>query len=149
MKNQILINSDKFCLVQLTKGAYSVRLALWLADEFTGGDLVRFDSNATVSLEGTDSLSSSYSRANWLSGVTSGALYAFRTLRIPRQRVMLTDFSVRLSASEMDAVANGAAIAISNLADKELSTLEIEGWTIQRELLALVHKKDVNIRNGE
>jgi hypothetical protein len=134
MESQLLIRPDKISIVQLSAGEYWVRLALWLTHEFTGRDLVRFAQEATVAVEGTDPLSSSYNRANWVSGVTSGALYAFRTLRIPRQCVVLTELSGRLRASDMDAVANGSAIAIARLADKELPRLPTEGWTIQAQV---------------
>src|SRR4051812_31441766 len=119
MESQLLISPDKLANVQFTTGAYWVRLTLGLTDEFSGGDLVRFAQDATVAVEGTDQLSSFYNRANWVSGVTSGALYAFRTLRIPRQCVVLTDLSGRLRAADMEAVANGSALAIAKLADQE------------------------------
>src|SRR5258707_1127605 len=130
MQSQLLISPDKLSIVQLNTGEYWVRFALWLTHEFTGGDLVRFAHDATVSVEGMDKLSSSYNRTNWVSGVTGGALYAFRTLRIPRRCMVLTELSGRLRASDMDAVANGAAIAIAKLADKELPQLPTEGWAI-------------------
>ena len=134
MESQLLVSPDKLSTVQLTTGEYWVRLALGLTHEFTGGDLVQFAHEATVSVVGTDKLSSSYNRANWVSGVTSGALYAFRTLRIPRQRLVVTELSGRLRASDMDAVANGSAIAIAKLADKELPRLTMEGWSIQAQV---------------
>jgi hypothetical protein len=134
MTSQLLISPDKLATVQLTRGEYWVRLTLWLTDEFTGGDLVRFGRDATVAAEGADALSSSYDRANWVSGITSGALYAFRALRIARQCVVLTELSGRLRASDMEALANGSAIAIAKLADKELPKLGAEGWTIRAEV---------------
>jgi len=134
MTSQPLINPEKLATVRLATGEYWVRLALSLTHEFTGGDLVRFAPDATSSIEGADNLSSSYDRANWVSGVTSGALYAFRALGIPRQRVVLTELSGRLRASDMDGVANGSAIAIAKLANRELPSLRPEGWAIQAQV---------------
>jgi hypothetical protein len=104
---------------------------MWLANEFTGGDLVGFAEEATCSVEGTDQSSSSYGRGNWLAGLTSGALYAFRSLRIPRQRVVVSELSGRLGASDMVAVANCSAIAISHLAERELPGVFTEDWHIR------------------
>jgi len=134
MENQLLISPDKLSIVQLTAGEYWVRLALWLTHEFTGGDLVRFAHDGTVSVEGTDKLASSYNRANWGSAVTSGALYTFRTLRIPRQGMVIAELSGRLRAADMEAVASSAAIAIAKLAEKELPSQPAEGWSIQAEV---------------
>lgn len=127
MSSQLLIDHDKLAIVELTGGHHWLRLALWLSNEFRGGELVRLERGARVSIEGFDALSASYDRANWLSGVTSGALYAFRTLGIPRQRVILTELAGHLDAADMEAVANAAAIAISTLASKELN-VPAQGW---------------------
>jgi len=45
--------------------------------------------------------------------------------------LMVTELSGRLRASDMDAVANNAAIAIAKLADKDLATLPTDGWAVQ------------------
>lgn len=86
METALLINPDKIVTVELKRGKRWIRLALRLARAFTGGDLVRFTDDAVVSIKGDDELSSSYTRANWASGVASGALYAFRALGITRQQ---------------------------------------------------------------
>jgi hypothetical protein len=135
MAAQQLIGSDRLAIVRMARDDRWVRLGLRLTHEFTGGDLVRFAEIATVSLEGADELSATYGRANWVSGVTSGALYAFRTLRIPRQRLFLTELCGCLRASDMDAVANTSAIAIARLADKELPGLPTEGWSIETQII--------------
>ena len=89
-------------------------MTLSLTNEFTGGELVRFDDNSNFSVEATDQLSSNYSRVNWMGGIASGALYAFRALHLTRQRVVITDLVGRLRASDMEAIACGSAIAIAN-----------------------------------
>jgi hypothetical protein len=102
MKTQQIISPTKFSIIRLNSGDRWIRLVLWLTDEFTGGELIRFAQDAQVSIEGTDDLSSSYVRSNWVSGVASGAFYAFRTLRIPRQHVELAELTGRLRASDME-----------------------------------------------
>jgi hypothetical protein len=134
MRSQLLINPDKLAIVRLGTGEYCVRLALQLTREFTGGDLVQFAHDATGFVEGADELASSYNRTNWMSGITSGALYAFRALRIPRQYVVLTELAGRLRASDMEVLANSSAIGIAKLADKELPALHTDGWTIHTEI---------------
>lgn len=129
-----LISPEKLSVVNLTTDEHQVRLVLRLAHEFTGGDLVQFAPDATVSVEGADPLSATYTRANWASGMVSGALYAFRTLRIPRQYLVVHELTGRLRASDMDAVANGSAAAIAKLAGQELLGLALDGWIVQVEL---------------
>jgi hypothetical protein len=135
MTSQQLINSDKMCVVELKCGEYWVRLALWFTHEFTGGDLVRVADGAIFSIEGTDELSASYRRANWISGVVSGSLFTFRALNIPRQHSVLTELSGRLRASDMEVLAATAVIAIAKLADIEPPCLPPEGWIIQTQVI--------------
>ena len=70
-----------------------------------------------------------------MSGIASGALYAFRALNIPRQCLVLSELSGRLRASDMNVVASGSAIAIAELADKKLPNLPTDGWNIQSRLI--------------
>lgn len=135
MNSQLLVSPDKFSAVHLAAGEYWVRLTLRLTHEFTGGDLVRFSPAAMVSVEGVDKMSSSYTRANWVSAIVSGALYAFRVLRIPRQHLWVTELNGRLRACDMDAVANSSAIAIAKLVDKELPGLTNDGWDLQAQVM--------------
>jgi len=135
MNTRLLIGNDKLATVTLTADEHWVRLAFYLTHEFTGGNLVQLAHGATVSVEGADELSLSYTRTNWESGVVSGSHYAFRTLRIPRQCLVVTEFSGRLRASDMDAVADTAAIAIAKLAGKELPSLPAEGWKVEADVL--------------
>ena len=133
--NGLLISPDTVSIVQLTREDRSVRLGLWLAREFTGGALVEFASDATVSLEGIDEVSATYRRANWVSGVASGALYAFRTLSVPRQHLVLTDLSGRLQASDMGALAACSSAAVAQLIGRQIASLPLDGWTIQTQVI--------------
>ena len=134
MAGQQRIESEQRIAVRLANDDEWIQLGFGLGCEFTGGELVRLAEGATVAVEAADELSASYRPANWLSGVASGALYAFRTLRMPRQCVVLTELSRRLRAGDMDAVANGAAIGVAELAAKELPKLPTDGWTIEAQL---------------
>jgi hypothetical protein len=136
MTGQPLIESDRCCLAQLTKGEHWVRLKMALTEEFTGGELVRFAEHAQYSVEGADDLSATYNRVNWTSGVASGVLYAFRTLKIPRRHILLREFAGRLRASDMEAVVRCAAIGVAKLANRDLPLPGADGWEVQLQLLA-------------
>ena len=130
MNQQLLISPDKLSVVNLTAGDRWIRLALRLTQEFTGGDLVEFSPSSAVAVEGDDELSSTYTRENWASGVASGMLYAFRALRIPRQRSVV-EMTGRLRACDMDAVAFASALAVAKLVGRELPEVSTEGWAVR------------------
>lgn len=148
MPSQQLIAAAKLAVVELTKGEWRARLGLWLAEPFAGGEIVRLAPGAAVAVEAADALAATYGRANWLSGPASGAFYAFRALCIPRQCVVLTEFSGRLSTSDMEAVASSTAIGIARLAAMELPTLPIEGWTVEATVASRVAGSEV-LATGE
>lgn len=135
MAIQHLVGSEMACNVELRAGQHWVRLSLWLATEFRGGELVRIDDEAAVSIEGTDELAATYTPTNWLSGVCSGALFAFRTLQLPRQKVSLTELSGRLGSHDMEMVANASALAVAKLAARDLPGLNADGWVGQSLLM--------------
>ena len=137
MQTQQIISPTKVAIIQLNSEEPWVRLVLRLTDEFTEGELVRFAQDAKVSIEGTDDLSSSYVRSNWVSGVASGAFYAFRALRIPRQHVELAELTGRLRAADMEIVAKGTVIAIAKLVGKDLPHQLTEEWTIDAQVSEL------------
>jgi hypothetical protein len=131
MSPERLIRPEKYSEVNFAAGEFWLRLVLRFANEYAGGNLVRFSPSATVAIEGADDRSERYTRENWASAITSGALYAFRILRIPRQHLVVTEFTGRLRACDMDAIANAAAVATAALAEKELSNVTTEGWVVQ------------------
>ena len=131
MNQQLLISPDKLSVVSLTAGERRIRLALRVTQEFTGGDLVEFSPSSAVAVEGDDELSSTYTRENWASGVASGMLYAFRALRIPRQRSVVVEMTGRLRACDMDAVAFASALAIAKLVGGDLPEMSTEGWAVR------------------
>ena len=134
MTKQSLVEPGKFCVIEGVNGAVQFQITLSLGDEYLGGDMVRIVDRERFSVAGADQLSSTYVPMNWISGVASGGFYAFRTLKIPRQQIVIREFTGRLRSRDMDAVANGAALAVAKLAGQELPPLETDGWTIDCQL---------------
>ncbi len=124
--------------VKLSSKDRHVQLRLQLGAEFIGGEIVQFTPESTISVEGADELSSTYSRSNWASGLASGALYAFRALKVPRRYVSVTELTGRLRAGDMEAVANCASIAVADLVDKEISIVSMDGWVVEKAPLSTV-----------
>jgi len=115
-------------------GDYWIHLSLRILGEYSNGELVRFADDAVISIEAADELSSTYRTENWMSGVISGVLYAFRTLHIPRKRVSLEALSGRLRSIDMDALANCSATAIASLVEEKLPELNLENWTVDTQV---------------
>jgi hypothetical protein len=131
MPEQQFLGPDRLSVVRLQKDASWVQVGLLLSGEFTGGPIDRILRGADITIKGADELSASYTRANWISAVASGALYAFRTLGLPRQHVELAQLTGELKAEEMQAIANGTAHAIARLADKTLPPIDTDGWGVE------------------
>ena len=125
-----LIESSKFVLINMISGDCWIRFAFGLTKEYIGGELLQFPNLEKVSIQGVDDLASSYTLTNWKSGIVSGAHYAFRTLQIPRQHLLVSEFSGRLRSTDMDALANASALAIARLAGKDFTGLSAEQWTV-------------------
>ncbi len=149
MNDQLMISSDRRCTAHLTHGDRWIRIVLSLSDEFGGGELIRVAEGAHFAIEGMDELSSTYTRRNWLSGLTSGALYAFRSLKIPRRHARIDDLNGRLCASDMETVARCSALAVAALANRELLPFDPEGWEIRLELSDRVETNGSNGSHGE
>jgi len=128
-----LIGTDRYCLVHLTQDDRWVHMTLSFRGPYKGGNLVTCSEDLHLAVEGTDELAAGYQLSNWLSGLTSGALYAFRSLKIPRRHVFVSDLQGKLGSGDMNALAYGAAVAVATLSDKTLPTLESGTWTVQTE----------------
>jgi hypothetical protein len=105
-------------------------LSLRIDSENSSADLVRLGNDAVISIESADELSSNYRAENWMSGVISGALYAFRALRVPRRRLSLEALSGRLRSIDMDALAHCSAAVTASLLEKDLPEIHWENWII-------------------
>ena len=126
MANELLISTSAIAQVRLTKGDHKIHLVLSLGEESTAVKIARLALGATFSIQGEDELSAQYKLSNWMSGIISGAHYAFRTLKIPRQEVRIRECSARIDSSEMEALAYASAMAVFKLAGHEMAGLE--GW---------------------
>jgi hypothetical protein len=116
--------------IELRRGDLWLRLSLRLGDDFLAGDLVRLAPDAMFSVEGADDLSASYGKVNWFSGVASGALFAFRTLKAARRVVHVEELTGRLGSADMPVVADAAAQAIAGCLNSQNLPLDSEGWEI-------------------
>lgn len=134
METTQTINAQRTVAVHVKSGEFWLRLSLRIANEHSSGDLVYLADDAVLSIEPADELSSSYGAENWMSGVISGALYAFRTLRVPRKRLALESLSGRLRSIDMDALANCSAVAIARLVEMELPGLDMENWVVDAQV---------------
>lgn len=132
MSTDVLLSSNSVARARLTKGDHTIHLVLSVGDEFTGGTLVRLARGATFSIEATDEAASRHSFATWASGITSGAFYAYRTVEIPRQEVLIRECSGRLAAEDMEALAHASAMAIFRLANREM--IGLEGWKCEASI---------------
>jgi hypothetical protein len=126
MDNELLIPRSAVAQVRLAKGEHEIHLVLSLGGECTDGKLVQLIPDAPFSIQGEDEMSAQYKVSNWMSGIISGARYAFRALNIPRQEVRIRECSARLDSSEMEALAYASAMAVYKLANREMAGLE--GW---------------------
>src|SRR4051794_33811749 len=111
--------------VHLANGDRWVRVSLSLAGPFHGGNLVAPSADFRSAVEGADDLATNYQLSNWLSGVTSGALYAFRSLKVERRCVYLSELQAKLGSADMGAVANAAAMAVPLLSGKDSPALDL------------------------
>ena len=103
---------------------------------FTGGALVEPVPSFLGGIEGKDEVASSYKVANWLGGLTSGALYAFRALKLPRRRLLLSELAGSLRGSGMQALANGACVGVATLCERDSPIVDADGWQIECEVLS-------------
>lgn len=137
MSSPLLIEAEKGCVIQGVNGTARYQIVLSLGFEYLGGNVVRIADREKYCVTGADELSATYTSTNWNSGIASGAFYAFRTLKIVRQEIIIREFAGRLPSSDMEAIANGVALAIAKLADREPLAIESEGWTIDCKVIAL------------
>src|SRR5437763_1660735 len=94
--DQIATDRDR-CVVQLKHADSWLRLMVSFQGPYSRGSIVDTSRGFANGIAGQGE-ASTYTHAQWLSGVTSGALYAFRTLDIPRQRLLVSQLDGVLNA---------------------------------------------------
>ncbi len=128
--NTSAIEKNGSASIELRNGESWVRLSIRLAEDFSGGSVVRIAEEARIALEAGDVAASTYSNKNWLSGVASGAFYAYRTLKIQRRVVVVSELSGRLGASDIQVLANATARLIAEISHRELILEKLDGWKV-------------------
>jgi hypothetical protein len=126
-----IVKGSENLRIELRKGDARVCLAGHLGEEFTGGSVVRLVPGEPYGVEGMDELSSSYEKKNWLSGVASGAFYAYRALGETRRVLYLTEFTGRLHSADMSAVADAAARLVADCLHRKMPAYDSEGWQLE------------------
>jgi len=127
-------NRGIICQIHIARADEAARMAIALDGVFERGSIVEPTEVFSSELDGRDELASQYTLSNWLAGISSGAFYAFRALKVPRRRVLLSHLSGSLQSSSMTALANATALGIAKLTDKVLPALDLEGWIIECDL---------------
>jgi hypothetical protein len=104
------------------------QLALSLSDPFDGGKLLLYPEDFSCRIKGADELSATYNLRNWESGVMSGAFYAFRILKQPRMRILVSEMEGCLRSEDMPALAMASTVAVTELMDGDKFGLQVPGW---------------------
>ncbi len=125
-----LIEKNADATIEMRNGAFWVRLSIRFAEDYTGGSVARLALGVRTALEAGDEASSSYTNKNWLSGVASGAFYAYRTLKVQRRVVVVTELTGRLCAPDIQVLAFAAARMIAAHLQRELALEELPGWDV-------------------
>jgi len=133
MTSTLPTGQSRICSVELIREDHRICLKAMLGESFTGGSIVAALPDSLVAVEATDEASREYTLSTWLSGLASGALYAFRSLQVPRRRVWLYQFTGRLGRGDMGAVATAAALVVARLSEKEAPPVELGDWRVQSE----------------
>jgi hypothetical protein len=121
---------EKTCSIELVRADRRVRLMAAFGEPFVGGSLLVVLPDGLVAVEAADNAAKNYTFSTWLSGLTSGALYAFRALKVPRRRIWLSQLEGRLGSGDMGAVAMLASLVVAKLAGQEPPALDLGDWVI-------------------
>lgn len=132
MVTSTLTRTVDTCTVRLSHDHEWAELTLSIGEHYAGGKLIETGVDFSGGIGGRDELTAAYTLSNWLAAITSGALYAFRTLKEPRRRVYLVALSGSLRSTGMQPLANATAFAVSNLLKREATILQIDDWNIER-----------------
>ena len=125
-----IVDETESASIEYRNGASWVKLSIRLAEDFTGGTVVRLAPGARVALEAGDDLSSTYTTRNWFSGIASGAFYAYRTLKVPRRVVLVTNLAGRLGSGDIQVLAHATARMVADILHGALPRQELAGWQV-------------------
>ena len=118
------------CSVELTRPGWRIHLVASLGEPFTGGSIVAPLPDAAIALDPADDASKGYALPTWISGLASGALYAFRYLNVPRRRLWLSRLEGHVGSTDMGALASAASLMVARLSGKEPPPVELGEWKL-------------------
>lgn len=112
--------------VELRKDDCRISLSIQLAEDYTGGPVVRLGPG--VRALAIESVDASAPQSHWLSGIASGAFYAYRTLKEQRRVLLISNLQARLHLADTSALAYAAARAVAVCLHRDLVLADSEGW---------------------
>ena len=114
--------------VRLRKDDCWFTLTFSLAEDYTGDYVVRLAPGVRIALESADELASTCKPSHWLSGIASGAFYAYRTLKTQRRVLVISELTGRLQASGNSGLAYAAARGVALCLHRDPLLNDSEGW---------------------
>jgi len=131
MTENVILPTINVCKVSLSHNDDWAELVIVLDGAYSGGKLVNTTPDFSGKIEGKGEIADQYKLSNWIAGITSGVLYAFRALKIPQRRVFLSHIAGSLQASGMTALANATAIGVAKLCGHPSPPLERGDWQVE------------------
>jgi hypothetical protein len=128
--------ASAFCVVNISHGEESARLAFGLGEQYLKGGLVEPSEGFSLHVEPVGQIASGYTLANWSAALVNGAEGAFSRLRATKRKLHLYSFTGKLSARAMAALNNAAARAVCLLLRRDPLPVQLDGWKIDGELVA-------------
>jgi hypothetical protein len=96
------MDDRRACRVHLQhdSGERWASLGLSLRDDVDEGRFLVYSAHFFCEVDGLDEIAASYCLENWESGVISGATFAFRTLKQPLKRLLISELRGRLRSQD-------------------------------------------------
>lgn len=118
------------CQIEIVLPGGRATLRLSLGGEFSGGKIVEKAPDFLGVIVGTGETAEGYTLDNWLAGMSSGALFAFRKLGLPRRGVALHRVEGELPAAGIPALADAVAMAVAKLTGRAPMPMETDAGSI-------------------
>ncbi|HVC95251.1 MAG TPA: hypothetical protein VND64_16265 [Pirellulales bacterium] len=109
-------------------------LGFSLRDDVDEGRFLVYSAHFLCEIDRLDEIATSYCLENWESGVISGATFAFRRLKQPLKRLLISELRGRLQSQDMDVLALAAMIGVSALFGGDAPRDGLPGWTHDVEM---------------
>ncbi|HUY34345.1 MAG TPA: hypothetical protein VMV69_16485 [Pirellulales bacterium] len=105
-----------------------------MRDDVDEGRFLVYSGHFLCEVDGLDEIAASYCLENWESGVISGATFAFRRLKQPLKRLLISELRGRLRSQDMDVLALAAMIGVCTLSGGVVPRDGLPGWTHDVEM---------------